>query len=63
MRRAQEGEFSLNLWDRQARSLAGESLLVDLQKSLFIISPTHQELHYFGIYMSKIEKGNCGGTS
>lgn len=53
MRRAQEGEFSFNLWDKRARSLPGEWLLVNLQKSLFIISLTHQELHYFAKYMPK----------
>lgn len=62
MRRAQEGEFSLNLWDRQARSLAAESLLLDLQKSLFIISLPHLELHSFAIYMPKIDKAKRSGT-
>lgn len=57
MRQAQEGEVSLNRWDRQARSLAGEWLLVGLQKSLFIILQTHQELNYFAKNMPTIEKG------
>lgn len=54
MRRAQERE-SLVL-------ICGTGKQEAWQKSLIVISLTHQELHYFAIYMPKIEKDKRSGT-